>query len=599
MPITTTNTIANARHPQYLYHLPDWEKWRFIWEGGQSFLQKYITSLSDRESATDFANRKKVTPIPGFAKAAIVDIKNSVFHRMGDIARRGGSEKYESAVAGYEGGVDRRGSSMNHFVGTQVLPEMLLMGKCGVFVDNVAPPGPTKADALHASPFLYTYPVEDILSWDMGLPHEESEFRSVLLKDWTISYENHFGGVHLPTASQERLRLVWIGEDGFVWYQFFDGGGNPILPDGSPGENPVRLKLRKIPFVICDIGASLMTDIADYQIALLNMVSSDVAYSLKANFPFYVEQQDTRAIGSHIKSDVMADGTSTSGGQGAAQKDINVGTIHGRLYDLKAKQPAFINPSSEPIRSSTELQEKFENDIRKLVNLAVVSLGNNRASEGSRAFDNQGLEAGLAFIGLVLETAERKIAEHWSGYEGSDNTVIVKYPEQYSRKSMETRIDEAKKISELMFSIPSLSAKKELAKDAVSSLMGGRTTPEKLAEINQEIDDAKYSTSDPDVVRLAKEEGLASDETCSDALGFVGSEEIPQANRDHAARVARIQASQTSTDGTPDNPGARGVDDLEPNGNSASEEREEATDTTTRADTKKPVRGKGKQNSDD
>lgn len=598
MPVPN-NTIASARHPQYLFHLPDWQKWRWIWEGGESFRQRYLYSLSDRESQTDFDARKKVTPIPAFAKAAIVDIKNSVFHRMSDIARRGGSPSYESAVAGYNGGVDRRGSSMNHFVGTNVLPEMLAMGKCGVFVDNVAPPGPTKADATQASPFLYTYPIEDILSWDMGLPHEESELRSILLRDWTITYTNHFGTVHLPTNTQERLRLVWIGDDGFVWYQFFDPAGNPVSADGVPGESPTRLNLRKIPFVICDIGISLLNDIADYQIALLNMVSTDVAYSLKANFPFYVEQQDRRAVGSHLKSDVMEDGTATSGGQSAAQKEIKVGTIHGRTYDINTDTPTFINPSSEPLLSSTKLQEKFENDIRKLVNLAVISLGNNRASEGSRAFDNQGLEAGLAFIGLVLETAERKIGEHWSAYEGNDNTVVVKYPEQYSRKSMETRIDESQKIADLTFQIPSLTAKKELAKDIIVSLMGGRATPEKIAEINKEIDEAKYSTSDPDVIKLAKEEGLASDVTCSNALGFEGEEEVEQANLDHAKRIARIQSAQTSNDGTPDNPGARGVDDLEVNRDSASEEREEATDTTEEPDTKRPVRGEGKQNSDD
>ena len=36
--------------------------------------------------------------------------------------------------------------------------------------------------------------------------------------------------------------------------------------------------------------------------------------------------------------------------------------------------------------------------------------------------DNQGLEAGLSYIGLLLESAERQIAEIWAAYE--ERTVV-------------------------------------------------------------------------------------------------------------------------------------------------------------------------------
>ncbi len=44
------------------------------------------------------------------------------------------------------------------------------------------------------------------------------------------------------------------------------------------------------------------------------------------------------------------------------------------------------------------------------MNLAVSSLA-VRASAESKAMDNQGLEAGLSYIGLLLDIAERQIAE--------------------------------------------------------------------------------------------------------------------------------------------------------------------------------------------
>ena len=80
-------------------------------------------------------------------------------------------------------------------------------------------------------------------------------------------------------------------------------------------------------------------------------------------------------------------------------------------------RPEFISPSSEPLVASLKLQEKLEDDIRKLVNLAVANKTGRSISAEAKDMDNQGLEAGLSFIGLILENSERKIAEHWASYE--------------------------------------------------------------------------------------------------------------------------------------------------------------------------------------
>ncbi len=593
-------SIASTRHPDYLHGFPDWNKWRWIWEGGDGFVQQYLEKFSKRESNDDFLQRRKLTPVPGFAKAALVDIKNAVFHRMGDIIRRGGNTSYQSAVSGQSGGVDRRGSSMNHFIGTQVLPEMLAMGKVGVYVDNIAPAGPTMADAANASPYLYKYRVEDILSWKCSLPDSESDYEAILLRDWCVDYGSSWGKIELPNGSFERLRLVWRDPvDGFVRYQFFDSDGEPIHSDGTPGEHPVKLDLKRIPFVLFDIDDSLLKDIANHQIALLNLGSSDIAYALKSNIPFYTQQSDTRVAGSHLKSDIMEDGTSTTGGQAAGKQQIDMGAIDGVNYGVGMDQPGFINPSSEPLVVSMALQRKYEDDIRKLVNLAVVSLGNSRASGEARNMDNQGLEAGLAFIGLVLEGAERKIADHWMSYEGVDSrdTVVVKYPDQYGLKTQAERIEEADKLTDLMFSIPGKTVKKELAKDAVVALLGGRIPVDKMAKINNEIDSAAYSTSDPKVIELAKEHMLASDITLSDALGFDGKKEIPKATADHEARIERIQKAQTDVDGG--DPAARGNTDFSANPQAGKQEREKVNDTTQSESTKDPTRGEGKKTNGD
>jgi hypothetical protein len=346
-----------------------------------------------------------------------------------------------------------------------------------------------------------------------------------------------------------------------------------------------------------------MKDVTRHQAALLNLTSSDVGYALKANFPFYVEQQDMRAVGDHLKSGVNPDGSAMTGGQGADDREIEVGATHGRIYDIKAATPSFINPSSEPLEASMKLQEKLEDDIRKLVNLAVQNkIGRRATSSEAAKLSDQGLEAGLSFIGLVLENGERNIADHWAAYEerviSKRLVATIKYPDRYSLKTDADRVHEADKLAELMFTVPGKTVKKELSKNIVTALLSGKVNVDTMEKIFSEIDDAGYTTSDPDVIIQAKEAGLVGEQTASEALGF-DEEEYLKARADHADRAARILAAQTSgSEAVGTNLGARGVEDLASETSEGVEERGEATDTTLKEGTKSPVRGKGAKLSD-
>ena len=414
--------------------------------------------------------------------------------------------------------------------------------------------------------------------------------------------------IELPYGEYERYRLLWVDkDDGFVRVQFYDQNGGPVDSEGEPQivEEPVVLELQRIPFVMMDIGDSLLKDVVNHQVALLNLGSSDVAYALKANFPFYVEQQDMRAVGDHLKHGVNPDGTATSGGQRAMGREMKVGPTHGRLYDLRAQEPSFIHPSPEPLRASMDLQEKLEDDIRKLVNLAVQNkVGRRVTSAEAMKMGDQGLEAGLSYIGLVLEGAERKISNHWAAYEERQvkkrNIATVKYPDRYSLKTDLDRIEEASKLSELMFTVPGTTVKRELAKGIVIALLGGKINVETMDSIFAEVDKADYTTSDPTVIIQAKEAGLVSEQTASMALGFAEDEYL-QARKDHAERAARILLAQTSArqagegGGDTEGAGARGVEDVsaEPE-TEGKEERGQATETTLKETTKTPQRGEAK-----
>lgn len=591
----TPSRIIDSRHPALFNGTNDWLLWRRTYRGGGEFRDAYLEKFTAREDQTDFNSRKKITPIPNFAKAALNDVRNSIFQRMRDIVRRGGSESYQRALTGLDLGVDRRGSTMDAFFGVKLLTELLIMGRVGVYVDApVVPDVPTLKDVPDARPYLYKYDIEDILNWSCAKAEEPSEFRSVLLRDTTLEYNQT---TMLPNLTTQRYRLLWIDQDtGRVNLQFYDLEGNQIGPDGV-SSGPIELQLTRIPFVMLDIGDSLLKDVCYHQIAMLNLGSSDVYYALKANFPFYVEQRDLRAVGSHLKPAANADGTASTGGQGSADTDIKVGVTHGRAYDKGMNPPDFINPSAEPLRASLELQGKLEADIRKLINLAVTNLS-ARASAESKAKDSEGLEAGLSYIGLVLQGAEQQVAEHWAAYEERQLTkrrvATIKYPDQYSLKTDKDRIEESSKLSDLMFAVPGRTVKRELAKMIVASLLAGKVHVDTIAMIEKEIDEAPYTTSDPDIINTAKENGLVGEKTASMALGF-SAEEYLTAREDHVARIKRIAESQSANKGASGDPASRGVADLSADPANAGKAEKELSRITDLSDTPASrVRGAGK-----
>ena len=585
--------IIDFRLPSYLTTEADWAKYRLTFAGGTAYREAYLEQFTSRESQTQFRTRRDITPIPTFAKEAIKDTRNAIYQPMIDIVRRDGSDAYHRAIMGRDMGVNRRGASMNAFMGQEILEELLVIGKVGIYVD--APEiqaSPTIAQVGDFRPFVYPYKIEDILSYACSDPENPSEFKSLLLRDTVIEYDSSSG---LPTEETIRYRHLWIGDDGHVWIQFYDEDDTPTDRDGKPS-GPFQMQLNRIPFTLLDIGPSLLVDVCEYQIALLNLVSSDVNYALLANFPFYTEQVDKRAVGGHLKQTANPDGTATQGGQGAHDKEIKVGVTQGRRYVEGTERPGFIHPSSEPLKASMALQEKMEGDIRRLVSLAVSTLA-SRASADSKAMDNRGLEAGLSYIGLKLEAAERQITEFWAAYESADKknrrVATIKYPDRYSLKSDEDRIEEAGKLSKVIMGTPSKTARKELWKVTIMTLLGGKVSPDVVSKITKEIDAAGFTTADPEVIIQAKDAGLVGEQLASIALGFPENEYL-QARKDHATRIKLI-AEHQGVDKAPMGAASRGVVDLDDNpANSGPAEKTESRDTLLQDTTKDRTRGKGK-----
>lgn len=564
--------ISSSTHPDYAISQLDWAKFRSIVEGGDAFIDLYLKSYSAREEVGDFTQRKAITPLPAFASAAITDVKNAIFQRMADITRTEGSKSYQDIILGKLGGVNLLGATMNYFIGNEVLPELLNMGKVGVYVDMPKiSENQTISDTGSVHPYFYVYKTEQIRNWRLSKRGEFIEFDMLLLQETILTYDNIY---HLPNKDMIRYRLL-TQEDGVVLVRFFNHEGIPVSIDGKrSSREPIELGIKRIPFTIFQINQSLLKNVANHQIALLNLESSDIAYTLKANFPFYVEPKSPHQSG-YLKS---SDG-----------EEVELGNTTGRTYPIGSSAPSFIHPSAEPLNASMAKQKQLKEDIRALINLALSAIQPKYASAQAKEFDEHGLESGLSFLGLILEHGERQLASFFAEYENNQEIAIINYPDRYSLKSDQERIKEANDLYDIMLKMPSKQAQKVMTGLIIKKLLDTKIPTQELNTILEEIEDAKYVTSDPETIHGDLEKGLVSTETASEARGYDAKVEVPKAALEHAERIKRIKEAQSNDDA-----GARGIDDLNNDNNNegAKLEKQNSQNPDLQDDGHKTVRGK-------
>lgn len=564
---TENQLITDSRHP--FYSLYDYTKFRYCSLGGRSFIEKYLAQYDSREEAADFEKRKCMSHNPAFASEGVEEVKNAIYQRMPEIIRNGGTDSFDRAVAGKDGGIDLEGSTMNTFMGQKVLPELLSMGKVGVYVDMPAfNPYATLAEYTKIPhPYVYMYRFEDILNWRHCYADNELIYHTVLLREKHWEYNE----VGLPTEEIERFRLVHLLPDGQgVRVAFYE----QYVDQGKRKEKVVQEfilpKLKRIPFIALDIGKSLLNDIADYQVGLLNLASSDLMYAIHSNFPFYVEGYDPKTDGIWHKKGPTTRFNPDTGeeeaveGEAAKSPVVGVGTVHGRLYPIGAQPPQFIHPSSEPLKASMDKQESMKTDIRRLLNIAVTNVAPSRASAESKRVDQQGLESGLAGIGLELEGAEREVAKVWAMYEGTNvDKLNISYPSTYSLKTDSERIAEATELKALQGAAPSRDFQKEMGKLIARKLLEGKVSQQVLKNIFDQIDKAKYATSDIELIMKALDGGICDAETGSEAAGFDPSI-VEKAQKERVQRLADIAIAQSKGAGAAQgavNSQARGIPD--------------------------------------
>lgn len=553
--------------------LQDLNLWRQCFNGGNLFREQFLTrrityestgnggwkpNEAESESYQDFAERKSKTPIPTYAKREINRLKNKMVQRFGDIVYRGGSDAMKLAIKGQDKGVDNRGSSMNDFIGCEILPDTLVIGKIGCFVDFPISPGTSLFDlqANRAKPFMYTYPVEEILHLVRSDRGDTSDWKYVSF--WDRTYEQ---GANGETVSKAYIRAFWKDDvKGKVQFQLYSDTG---IEEGPQRELP----LTEIPFVLFDIGGSLIEDACSYQIQLLNLVSNDTAYCLQANYPFMVRQRDKNNTGAF---------------QAGSEPDgVKAGEKKGLWYDKGLNAPQFIAPPSNPIDASIAMRQESKKEIQEIVSDSLQDV----------AGTTEGIGAGLSFIGSRLQLGVQRLFDHCAAYESVNpqkrTVATIHVPEQWIQRPLLERIDECSKLTELQFSVSSLTAKKETQKYIVDTL-GKDVYPEDKAEaIKKEIDAAPFCIGNPTLIKELKDGGIMSAETAALAIGC-NKDEAAKAKADAAERLALANAAQGANTAV-----GRGNADATLPGAGALE-KQGTQNTDANPTTAPPVRGAGK-----
>lgn len=520
------------QHPNY--SLDDYTLWRYAFEGGDAFINRYLVKYSARESQSDFEMRKKVTYCPAFAKAAITEVKNSIYQRMHEVSRTGGSQTVREAI---DNDIDLCGRSLTSFMGQIVLPELLVMGRVGIYVDMPAIDATnSRRETSSARPYIYMYPIEDILNWD-------STYRQVYLQDNNYTFDEH----GFPQGMEKGTRKLFVDADGV---------GIQINDEGVP--HRLGSAHTRIPFFVLELNESMMKDIARYQIALLNSASSDIGYNLHSNFPFYVEQYDARAEASrhingispqahlaHTNTNTTGD-VDTNSDRNSNAEEIKVGSLYGRKYGKDLKAPTFIAPPSEPLEASMKKQEQLKEEIRLLLNLSLKNArASGSASADSKKQDELTLESGLANIGMVLEHGEREIMRIWQAYQPEVEVPTINYPANYSLRSTSDRLVEADSLRKLLPVLPSSTYQRTLGKKIATVLLGGMVSVDDMITIEGEIDAAPAMVADPAVINQDVEDGICSPETAAILKCYPKGEHL-KAQKAHAERLTRIALAQSS-----------------------------------------------------
>ena len=285
------------------------------------------------------------------------------------------------------------------------------------------------------------------------------------------------------------------------------------------------------------------------------------------NFPLFTKQRDSSKTGIKPvnKHNSIQPGRETETMDRTVDGEDNRPSVEsgvgkGQYYDMKAERPGYVSPGVENVKASMEKQKEVREEIDQLLDLSLASQakGKLQQSGASKKMDRVDLDAGLGYIGQLMETAEREVAEIVHMFLGSKVEPEVKYPTTYSIKSEDERLQDATSLFEVADKPNDAMAQAELHKRGIEILLGTLIDSNSMTEIRNRIDNKVkagewYDLNGPRATAIQQDvmNGIGS------KAGALKRRWIPDAEATEATDEANAKADALSGGPPPPFPGAK------------------------------------------
>jgi hypothetical protein len=363
----------------------------------------------------------------------------------------------------------------------------------------------TKADDA-GKPYLYAVGAEEVLSWAY---RDDGVLASVLFLTTQDVTDPDTGLLMGVVPCFRFMRLLEAGET----YAGVTGPGVAVRVLDNRNKDiqePTLLKLSRIPLVEVRLVDSMLRTISRMAIGLLNLSSSDMAFLFKGNFPIYTEQFDptvgtikprASAVERRDRPANQPQPVDEAQTRHSNDDELPVGVNKGIRYRKGTERPGFIGPAPSNLQVSMEKQRGISENIRLLATLALASMSTKALEQSgkSKELDRDSLEAGLAYIGSELQTAERGVALLWHEFLGMPNAdYAVNYPTNWRVLSTDERLELAGKWKTIKGAVRSETYQKEIEKLVADVVIRPNVDDETMRKVNQEVDDAEWFDDSPE-----------------------------------------------------------------------------------------------------
>lgn len=491
--------MNNFLAPHYMRDVSVAGKCRLAVGKNRDYVNRYLKYFSERETLTAFELRKSITPNPPDLRIGMNQLMYSIRARMGDVSRGSNLAEYIDAANGVKDGVDGKGSTMVSFMANEVLFELLVAKKVGIFVNRQEVPQTIEKQAPW--PFLSIVPIEDIynISTDAN-----GKVNGVILRTYEDEQEDGFSIKESYFIDKYKLT------DGQLVHTRFNSAGVELSKTASD--------MDVLPFAYLSIKDSPVEDALDLHDALLQLSSSDFIFLFKSNHPIYVEQFSVQSEMQKKQEARFKDSPGQDGKTDTANKEIDVGVVTGRRYAAGLDAPQFISPQVDHLQASELKQEKLAKQIERMLTIESFNKGYKQASAESKQEDKEPLIGNIQRLFDTFETAEKDIATAWHAYYNVAPDFSVEYPTSFDLRTEEARLKTAENRLKLRDDVPSRTFKDTVTLEAVRDILPTASLAD-IRLIEREIKAAQLNVSTPALIKLMHENGLHPEHVLT-ALGL-------------------------------------------------------------------------------